>query len=96
MNKLLITALAVGAASFVNSAVSAPAAARLTPDSGGVVQKADDRDRNLRDDPANQDRQGEYWGRNNPTWRDKRPWSDDEWRRGRDWEENSPGMDDND
>jgi hypothetical protein len=56
------------------------------------MQKADDRDRDLKDD--RNDRPG-YWGRN-PSWRDTRPWSDDEWRRGRDWDDNGPGMDDHD
>jgi hypothetical protein len=92
MNKLLIAALALGAASFVNSAVSAPAAARLTPDSEGIVQKADDRDRDLKDDRSDQDRRGDWWGRA-PTWRDTRPWSDDEWRRGPDWYGKGPGPD---
>ncbi|TLG79246.1 hypothetical protein [Methylocystis sp. B8] len=92
MNKLLIAALALGAAGFVNSAISAPAIARLTPGDEALTQKADDRDRDLKDDQN--DHPG-YWGRN-PSWRDTRPWSDDEWRRGRDWDDNRPGMDDHD
>ena len=87
MNKLLIVALAVGAAGFVNSAVSAPAAVRLTPGFENIVQKVDDRDRDLKDD-----RRSDWWGRA-PTWRDTRPWSDDEWRRGPDWNDGGQGPD---
>ncbi len=90
MNKLLIAALVLGAAGFVNSAMSAPAAARLTPDAQGIVQEADDRDG---DRKVDRDDQGEWWGRAVPSWRDTRPWSDDEWRRGPDWNEESPGPD---
>ena len=92
MNRLLIAALALGAAGFVSSAVSAPAAARL-PGSEGIAQKVDDFARDREDEPSYRDGQGDWWGRGVPSWRDTRPWSDDEWRRGRDWEDDSNDSD---
>ena len=92
MNKLLIAALALGAAGFVSSAISAPAAARLSSDSH-LIQKADDRQQNQTDERADQQRQGEWWGRGAPSWRDPRPWSDDEWRRNPDWDDEGTGPD---
>ncbi|MBI5013323.1 hypothetical protein [Methylocystis hirsuta] len=93
MNKLLIAALALGAAAFVTSAISAPAAARLTPGSDGLMQKADDRQQDQNADRGDLERQGDWWGRGGPSWRDSRPWSDDEWRRGPDWNEEGSGPD---
>lgn len=92
MNKLLIAALALGAAGFVSSAISAPAAARLSSGSH-LMQKADDPQLNQTDERADQQRQGEWWGRGAPSWRDPRPWSDDEWRRNPDWDEEGTGPD---
>lgn len=92
MNKLLIAALALGAAGFVSSAISAPAAARLSSD-WRLIQKADDRQQNQTDERADQQRQGEWWGRGAPSWRDPRPWSDDEWRRNPDWNDEGTGPD---
>jgi hypothetical protein len=93
MNKLLIAALTLGAAGFVSSAISAPAAARLTSSSHDLMRKADDRQLNQTDERADQPRQGEWWGRGAPSWRDPRPWSDDEWRRNPDWDEEGTGPD---
>jgi hypothetical protein len=90
MTRLLIAALALGVAGFVNSAISAPAAARLTPSSDGLIQQADNREQ---DQKVNRNDQGDWWGRAGPTWRDTRPWSDDEWRRGPDWNEEGPRTD---
>lgn len=85
MTRLLIAALALG---FVNSAISAPAAARATLGADGLMQKADDREQD-----RYRERQGDWWGRGAPSWRDPRPWSDDEWRRNPDWDEEGPGPD---
>jgi hypothetical protein len=95
MNKLLIAALALGAIGFAQSAVSAPAVspARLTQPDRGLMQKADDRDPDWRDERAYHNRQGDWWGRGGPSWRDPRPWSDDEWRRNPDWDEEGSGPD---
>jgi len=93
MNKLLIASLALGAAAFVSSVISAPAAARLTPGSHDLMWKADDRQQDQKDERADQQRKGEWWGRGGPSWRDPRPWSDDEWRRNPDWEEKGTGPD---
>jgi len=91
MNKLLIAALALGVVGFVNSATFAPAQGRLALSSERVVQKADDRQQDQTDERADQQRQGEWWGRGGPSWRDPRPWSDDEWRRNPDWDEEGTG-----
>jgi hypothetical protein len=93
MNKLLLAALALGAVGLVTSATSAPALGRLAPGTDGVVQKADDRQQDQKDERADQQRPGEWWGRGGPSWRDPRPWSDDEWRRNPDWDEEGPGQD---
>ncbi|MBM3551723.1 MAG: hypothetical protein FJX45_08125 [Alphaproteobacteria bacterium] len=93
MNKLLIGALALGAIAFVTSATSAPALGRLAPHSEGVVQKADDRRPDQDADRGNLEPQADWWGRGGPSWRDSRPWSDDEWRRNPDWDEKGPGPD---
>ncbi|MGJ0395891.1 MAG: hypothetical protein ACR65U_06680 [Methylocystis sp.] len=93
MNKLLIAALALGAVGFVTSAISAPALGRLAPTAEGVVQKADDRRQNQTDERVNPQPQADWWGRGGPAWRDSRPWSDDEWRRNPDWDEEEPGPD---
>lgn len=93
MNKLLIAALALGAAGFVSSAISAPAAARLTSGSHDLMQKADDRQQDQTDERGNLEPQGDWWGRGGPSWRDPRPWSNDEWRRNPDWDEEGTGPD---
>ncbi|WP_292532547.1 hypothetical protein [Methylocystis sp.] len=95
MNKLLVAALALSAIGFVfvTSATSALALGRLAPESGGVARKADDRQQDLTDERADQQRQGDWWGRGGPSWRDPRPWSDDEWRRNPDWDEEGSGPD---
>ncbi|MBM3562398.1 MAG: hypothetical protein FJX48_04390 [Alphaproteobacteria bacterium] len=88
MTRLLIAALALGAAGFVNSAFSAPAAARLTPGSG-IAQKVDDVARDREDESSRRNGRGDWWGHGVPSWRDTRPWSDDEWRRDPNWNDNS-------
>ncbi len=93
MNKLWIAALALGAVGFVTSAISAPALGRLAPRAEGVVQKADDRQQDQTDKRVDPQRQGDWWGRGGPAWRDSRPWSDDEWRRNPDWDEEGSGPD---
>lgn len=92
MTKLLIAALALGVAGFVNSAISAPAAARLTAGVDDFLQRADNRQL---DEKVDRNSRGDWWGRGVPSWRDTRPWSDDEWRRGPDWNEDRPGPDEN-
>ncbi|MFO1102023.1 MAG: hypothetical protein U1E20_03845 [Methylocystis sp.] len=88
MSRLLIAALALGVAGFVSSAISAPAAARAALGADGVMQTADDREQG-----QSLERQGDWWGRGGPSWRDPRPWSEDEWRRNPDWDEEGPGPD---
>ena len=85
MTRLLIAALALGVTGFVNSAISAPAAARIPPGAHGLAQ-ADDREGD-----RYQERQGDWWGRGGPSWRDRHPWNDEEWRRNPDWDEEGPG-----
>jgi hypothetical protein len=88
MSRLLIAALALGVTGFVSSAISAPAAARTELGADGVMQTADDREQG-----RSQERQGDWWGRGGPSWRDTRPWSEDEWRRNPVWDEEGPGPD---
>lgn len=98
MRKLLIAALALGVVCLVKPVLATPAfsAARLSQvDPAILLQKADDRSPDKREDRSADDRGQDYYGRN-PTWRDTRPWSDDEWRRDPGMEENAPDTDDND
>lgn len=99
MNKLFIAALALGALSFTQSAVSAPTASpalNVAQSDGGLLQKIGDRDRDWKH-RGDWDRDRGYhhgwdhkrgwWGRDNGQWRDDR-WRDKDWRRGhkRDWD----------
>jgi hypothetical protein len=100
MRKLLIAALALGVVCLVKPVLATPAffvasAARLSQAERAMVQKADDRSPETKSDRSADDRGQDYYGRN-PTWRDTRPWSDDEWRRDPGMEENAPDTDDND
>ncbi|MBS4003505.1 MAG: hypothetical protein KGZ91_09035 [Afipia sp.] len=78
MNRLLIAAFALGAFGLTQSAVLARSSSpvRLTQADHRLMQKADDRDQDMRD------QRGDYWGRGggDRMWRDTRPWSDEEWR----------------
>jgi len=97
MNKLLIAALTLGALSFTQSAVSAPAASpslNVAQSDGSLLQKIGDRDRDWKRGDWNRDRgyhhgwdrKRGWWGRDKG-WRDDR-WRDNDWRRGhkRDWD----------
>lgn len=78
MNRLLIAAFAIGAFGLTQSEVLACALSpvRLTQADHGLMQIAEDRDQDARD------QRGDYWGRGggDRMWRDTRPWSDEEWR----------------
>jgi hypothetical protein len=97
MNKLFIAALALGALSFTQSAVSAPAASptlSVTQSDGDLLQQIGDRDQDWKH-RGDWDRDGRrdrgyhhgwdhkrgWWGRDNGQWRDDR-WHDKDWRRG--------------
>jgi len=97
MNKLFIAALALGALSFTQSAVSAPASSptlSVTQSDGDLLQKIGDRDHDWKH-RGDWDRDGRHdrgyhhgwdhkrgwWGRDNGQWRDDR-WRDKDWRRG--------------
>ncbi|MGJ0504337.1 MAG: hypothetical protein ACR65X_11480 [Methylocystis sp.] len=97
MNKLFIAALALGALSFTQSAVSAPAASptlSVTQSDCDLLQQIGDRDQDWKH-RGDWDRDGRrdrgyhhgwdhkrgWWGRDNGQWRDDR-WRDKDWRRG--------------
>ncbi|MGB5084615.1 hypothetical protein HUN39_09890 [Methylocystis sp. FS] len=85
MNRLLIAAFALGAFGLTQSEVLARPSSpvRLTQTDHRLMQRADDRDQDMREE------RGDYWGRGGDRmWRDTRPWSDEEWRR-------NPNLDDN-
>ena len=93
MNRLLIAAFALGAFGLTQSEVLACALSpvRLTQADHGLMQIAEDRDQDARD------QRGDYWGRGggDRMWRDTRPWSDEEWRSDPNLDNNIPDDNDN-